>query len=328
MIQVSKVVLGILLLMGVWSCSNDFDLIEGEVNIPIVYGLLDAKDTAHYIRVEKAFVDPTIPATQLAQDPNQLYYDNAVVRLVNVESKESFTLTRVDGNLEGYVRQEGAFASSPNYLYKIQNDDINLEEEQSYRLEVEIPGEETVTGTTFIVEQTSSISPNSSASNGTSISFPVDRTINLSWSRANGGVLSTGVMVIRYSELIDGELTDKSIEWNIFKNTDKNNAQVFGQEFYELLASNIDVVEGAKRYFLGIDYRLSVGGEEIQDFLNVAQANLGITSSGEIPNFSNLSRGRGLFSSRSHIDVLDIQLRGETQDLLRTNPITEALNFQ
>ncbi len=321
-------VFSLVVLVGISSCSNEFDLVTGEVNIPIVYGLLDAQDTAHYIRVEKAFVDPNIPATQLALDPNQLYYDNAVVRLINNVTDETFTLTRVDGNLEGYQRQEGAFATAPNYLYKISNKVIKLNQKINYRIEVEIPGEETVTSSTFIVEKPSSSTPNSSAPNGTAISFPLDKNVNISWSRVTGGFLATGVFIIKYREEIEGVSTDKSLVWNLFNNVEGNTYPVKGAEFYSFLAANIPVVAGAKRYFSGIDYTLVSGGVEIQDYLKVAQANLGITSSGEIPNYSNLSRGRGIFSSRSHLEVLDIQLKGDTQDDLRDNPVTAPLNFQ
>ena len=39
-----------------FSCSNDFEVNADWKDIPIVYGLLDIKDSAYYIRLEKAFL--------------------------------------------------------------------------------------------------------------------------------------------------------------------------------------------------------------------------------------------------------------------------------
>ncbi|MCC7244082.1 MAG: hypothetical protein IT269_00265, partial [Saprospiraceae bacterium] len=46
-----------LLALLVASCSNDFDVAAPWKEIPVVYGLLSPQDTAHYIRIEKAFLD-------------------------------------------------------------------------------------------------------------------------------------------------------------------------------------------------------------------------------------------------------------------------------
>ena len=51
------------------SCSNDFELTEGTVDLPVVYGTISVGDSATYIRVEKAFVDEQTSAVQLAKDP-------------------------------------------------------------------------------------------------------------------------------------------------------------------------------------------------------------------------------------------------------------------
>ena len=83
------------------ACSNDLDLFEEKKDIPIVYGLLSSTDTAHYIRVEKAFADPNGSALDVAQIPDSLYYMDAVVSLRNVQAGEEYILTMVDGNVEG-----------------------------------------------------------------------------------------------------------------------------------------------------------------------------------------------------------------------------------
>ena len=118
------------------SCDNELDIIEARKDIPVVYGFISLSDTAQYIRLEKAFVDETTSALVIAQDPDSLYYDDATVELVRTSNGASFALEMVDGKLEGYSREEGAFAQSPNYLYKIRTADIALEGDQEYTLRI------------------------------------------------------------------------------------------------------------------------------------------------------------------------------------------------
>ena len=100
------------------ACDNELVVVDKWKDIPVVWGLLSKSDTAHYIRVEKAFLDPTTSAYDIARIPDSLYYDEAVVTLKRVNTGQVFTLERVDGDLEGYPREGGVFAEVPNYLYE------------------------------------------------------------------------------------------------------------------------------------------------------------------------------------------------------------------
>ncbi|MBK8706480.1 MAG: hypothetical protein IPN33_24890 [Saprospiraceae bacterium] len=95
-------------------------------DIPVVYAFLDPTDSVHYVRVEKAFLQQGGDAREIAQIADSLYYDNATVQLQKVGSSQLYTLEKVDGNLEGFPREGGVFATAPNYLYKIRQSNINL----------------------------------------------------------------------------------------------------------------------------------------------------------------------------------------------------------
>ncbi|MBL7808850.1 MAG: DUF4249 family protein, partial [Saprospiraceae bacterium] len=135
------------------SCSNDFDVTAPWKEIPIVYGILSPQDTAHYIRVEKAFLDPERSSLAIAQIVDSLYYpaNSISVWLEQVGNATSrVQLQRVDGVLEGYPRTEGIFAGSPNWLYKFkQNGSFTLQTGKTYRLVIERnDGKEDVTAET------------------------------------------------------------------------------------------------------------------------------------------------------------------------------------
>ena len=121
-------------------------------SIPVVYGLINAQDTAHYIRVEKAFLDPNVSGPELARIPDSLYYDNIQVQIERTGSSEdTYTLNRVDGNLEGFVREDGLFAKSPNYLYKLKlSAGQKLQGDDVIKLILQIGENQEVTGETIV----------------------------------------------------------------------------------------------------------------------------------------------------------------------------------
>ena len=94
------------------SCSNDFELTEIGPDVPVVYGIISAQDTATYIRVEKAYIDENIGGDILARDPANLYFEDINVKIRHIATGKEYNLNKVDGNLEGYKREEGAFSYS------------------------------------------------------------------------------------------------------------------------------------------------------------------------------------------------------------------------
>ena len=124
-------------LLSTVACKNDLNPVEGRKDIPVIFGAISITDTATYIRVEKAFADPTKSALDIAQIPDSLYYDDATVTLVKIKSNERFILKKVDGNTEGYPRDKGVFAIAPNFIYKRKNSELGLAADQTWRVEVQ-----------------------------------------------------------------------------------------------------------------------------------------------------------------------------------------------
>jgi len=115
--RISYLLVSILMIVGFSNCDNDFELTTGDISKPVVYGFLSPKDTATFVRVEKAFVSENTSAFELAQRPEELYYENIEVTLNS--GANTYSLTRVDGASEGYPRDAGVFVNTPNYLYKL-----------------------------------------------------------------------------------------------------------------------------------------------------------------------------------------------------------------
>jgi len=317
------------------SCDNTLDLIEERMDIPIVYGLLSTTDTAQYIRVERAFVDETISAIELAQDPDALYYENVDVSIIRLSNNETSILERVDGNEEGFPRQEGAFATAPNFLYKISTSEINLVEGEEYQLSIE-RGEPlaTVTASTTLVEAPLISRPSS----GSRLDFFDTRIQEITWLGNENNSLYDVSLLLRFFEknldVPNSAFEQREVLWSVERGIEPNSGELRGEaliegnRFFGFLAGALDREANYDRRFIDIDLILDAGGAEIAQYQNVGLANLSITSSQDIPTFTNLSEGRGLFSSRTRIISENIEVTPRTLDSLANGAITAGLGFQ
>ncbi len=324
----------LVLLVLVSSCDNDVDLTADFRDIPIVYGMLNKEDSINYIRIQKAFLpEDGESALDVALNPDSLYYANLDVRLERVDNGDSYTLERVDGEDEGIVKGEGVFANQPNYLYKlVLPAGEELVEDRQYELKLNrgdnLP---VVTALTTIVGDPSFAFP--SQVGQLNIRY---RDLGITWRKAPAAVFYDLKMQIYYLEedaSNPGSFNEKSIIWNIADNIVSNsgsnsvNYDVPGEGFYQFIGASLDDNEGFDRIFLSFDFILDAGGEEIFEYINIGEANTGITSSQVIPTYTNLSEGFGVFSSRARTLYEGFTLQSEARDSLANGVYTKDLGF-
>ncbi|HFC00002.1 MAG TPA: DUF4249 family protein [Phaeodactylibacter sp.] len=319
------------------SCDNELELIAPWEDIPVVYGLLSRADEVHYIRVEKAFLDPKTSALEIAQNVDSLYYDeHVIVQLERVKTGDVFNLQKIDGATVGINREAGVFANSPNYLYKINDSEINLQAGEIYRLKI-IRGEglPIVTAETRVIDDYEFVR----AAPANPIDFQYKRDITISWRSDDKAAVFFDLNIILYYQETDpnnpSTFIDKSLNWSVAKNIKRedptNPRMVYklpGIEFYQFLGQNIDGSQKLNRIFRKLDFVVTAGGKELFDYINVGQANTGITSSQLIPSFTNLSEGLGVFSSTNRLVRTNFTVSSTTRDSIRNGVFTKALNFQ
>lgn len=326
-----------------YACSNDFELVDEWKDIPVVYGLLSRSDSAHYIRVEKAFLDPDRSALEVAQIPDSLYYDNITVELVNMSNDQRFMMERVDGNLEGFEREAGVFADAPNYLYKVDSAVINLTENTDYQLVINrgdnLP---LVTAQTTIVGDYEMIA--TAPANPMTWRYEEGRDFSLkfTWRSSETAAKFYDLsLILHYAESDPdnpNNFIPKELVWEVAKNLERPlsngnprpqiSYDIPSESFYQFLASNIEVQPSLSRVFTSIDIVVNAGGTEIFDYISVGNSNTGITSSQVIPTYTNLSEGFGLFSSRNINFIPGYSISGETRDSLILGQYTKELNFR
>lgn len=153
------VIIGIAL-FSVSSCSTKFKIAAPYKNITVVWGLLDQSDTAHYIRIEKAFLSNTLSSVTMAQVADSNYSPGLNVKIERINSFgnvfDTIHLNLVDLDKEGYPKQPGVFFTAPNYAYKFTN---LLDPTYTYRLIITnfITGEVDSAETPVIVDNSNTV---------------------------------------------------------------------------------------------------------------------------------------------------------------------------
>lgn len=93
------------------ACSTEVDLIgEGEP-VPVVYGILDAADSLHFLKVMKSFSGEAA-ATELLQE-ELLYFSHPDIRIKRMDNGTQYLMLRQ--SIPG--KEPGIFPAEPNYQY-------------------------------------------------------------------------------------------------------------------------------------------------------------------------------------------------------------------
>ena len=327
--------IAIITLFTIGGCSTKFKIAAPYKNITVVWGLLDQADTAHYVRIEKAFLSNTLSAITMAQVYDSSYYKALNVKIERINSFggvfDTIHLYQVDLDNEGYPKQPGTFFTAPNYAYKFTN---ALDPNYTYRLIITNPatGEVDSAETPIITDNNSGIfnvtNLDDSSINRQGLDFHSVVISNLdnlifvgsyavpqgySFSRTGFPTQTSPVylseLVIGFnwidSNYITGVKTARSA-------TDDLGFQTLSRNGFEYTVSNIDMYSAVKS-------ALGTAPASTQRFLNLcsltaylatpdyatyvtAQSNVGVgLTGGEIePIYTNLSGANvlGLFTSK------------------------------
>ncbi|MEM8528217.1 MAG: DUF4249 family protein, partial [Bacteroidota bacterium] len=299
------------------ACSNELELTAPWENIPVIYGVLNEADQVQYIRVEKAFLDGSTSALELAKSTDSIYYSDVLVQLERPSFNSTLTLERVDGVEEGLVRSDGIFATTPNILYKLDLEGIAPLEggEQVTLLIIDNKDQMLASSETTIVESFDLIRGRP----GDDLNFSnYERVVRFTWRPTENASIYDASLTINYKENVPGsstEFEDKSLSWTIATNFLKESAdnktqieiEVNGEDFYTFLDGALET-DNRIRKFVDMDFTVTAGGRELAEYIRIRQANTGLTSSQNTPIFSNIENGLGLFSSTAMASKTGIKL--------------------
>ncbi len=333
------------------SCDNELKITGDFKETPVVYGFLNWQDTAQYIRIERAFLDPTTGAAALAADPNNIYFKNAKVRLqkvnnVNNQVVQDIVLNRVDGAQEGYPRATGVFATTPNYLYKtterMDTATYNAGGKRAdlYRYRMVILNDDTqksYTAETRLVPEffLSSPPPNTSQSWIVNVQSPKQRKFEISDLPRNGATFDIDLhFSYLEKDLTTGIVSSKGFIWKLGHKLTPVDGKVTltidPVQLYNTLNNYIPVAAtNIIRCGQSLKYKTYVyaAGSDYAKYSQALSENTGVSSSDVIPQYTNISEGRGFLSSRCLYKSDAFLFTKETVDSIAASYRTVKLKF-
>ena len=234
--------------------------------------------------------------------------------------------------MEGYPRKEGTFATSPNYLYKVTAAEMNLVGNEKLALVVK-RGEEEITSAEITV--LSQVSPGETQPSNPLRLKRYSNTIGISWRMGVEAKVFDVRLQINFMERRgNGDFEEKSVLFPVASRVENDQDKISestsfrSEAFYQFLGSVLDKDPSIARKDISVDVIVQGGGQEFLNYLDVYDANLGISSANEVPVYTNMSKGFGIFSSRSQGIRAGLTLDFESLDSLQNGIYTRDLNFQ
>lgn len=299
-----------LYLLSFNACNNELDILDKYRETTIIYGLLSVSDSVQYIRVEKAFLGEG-NALLMAHQADSIYYDTAeidlsLIKILNGVIKDTLRLYPTNE----FPKDDGLFANYPNILYRTQSGKM-LNADYTYQLLFHNKSSgHTITAVTPVISQVSlnPFQPSPLADPGIQLNLVAPNPIKIGLVTPLNGKFLTLLMRINYKEveLATSKVNFRTLDFyqnvNVADNTYGN--QMFeylidGKDFFQYVARHVKKDTGilrASSYF-SVDFILIAGAEEFYTYYIVSNSSNGISDN--IPEYTNLSEGKGIFSSRS-----------------------------
>jgi hypothetical protein len=329
-----KICLGSLLLSSILltRCSTDVDLIAPYKETTIVYGLLSPSDTIQYIRVAKAFLGEG-NALEMAKVGDSIYYPDNVIDVVLQRWKNNIlidsTIMVRDISLP---KDPGIFANQPNVLYR-SNDSVFKDSNYKLRIYNKQSGNVTYSETGIVGDISITLpSTNPSILN---VNMTSEVPSNIKWFSAPYGKVYSVVIRFNYQERLyaaPNTVTYKYLDWKFadMESRDPNTVEemilsYLGEDFYKNIASKMVPDNSVERKPLTIEFIFTVGAQEFFTYYLVNQPSLTINQ--EIPQYTNINNGIGIFSSRRITYLRNKQLDIPSLDSLRNGQYTGNLGF-
>lgn len=332
------------------ACNEDIEVTAPGEETAVVYGLLDASESVHYIKINKAFISGSNSLeTALIADSNYFSSVEATITEIN-QGVVTRTWTLQDTIIEN--KEPGVFYFPEQKVYYFTtptNQPLIANVNCKYQLSAVINnGEFTIAGETIVVPGISISTPSASigeialVSQGNYISYGM---------KFNTGLAKTVEVNVypTFDEYIDGVPTAKTFTWRVASisegiaaNNQERIIPIPGQTFYSLVRDNCTNNPAIDRRVLrSLRFEVIGGSDDLQRYLTLSKPSSSLAQNK--PLFTNLTATNdrkvlGIFSSRNTIttELKDTDLTGgnpkrilsvQSRLELYTGPITGLLHF-
>lgn len=331
------------------SCSTELDINEPYKDITVVYGLLNQRDSIHYIKINKAFLGEG-DALAMAQVQDSSEYPAEAIAFAKVYREDQYgnildSFPLIDTIAQN--REPGTFYSPVHELYYfrtpldtiILGNRMYLDQDAFYRLRLQINNKNVSSKTPitndFKVDAVDQDTVNNAARVGLRNQSGTDYSeYEFNWiSRADCKRFVVSWR-LRYDEVTGTDTVHKAIEQIIgtkvssFVNEEMA-IRLSGVTFFSTVAARIKAESGwqnaDKRIFRGLDFPVTVANEDFHTYLTLTEPVTGIVN--DRPAYSNLENAIGVWGSRYTKTVRGKRLSTTSFSELIDGPYTADLRF-
>lgn len=295
-------------LVSFYSCETDIDTNAEYKDMTIVYGLLDPNESDHYIKINKGFIGEG-NANDLAGNASNYNYSEGEINVKIDEYKpsgvfvKSYTLSRTVNDIP---KDNGVFDNSSNVLYKFT--EPNLNKDNTYKLSIYNPSlEKTVSSETEVVAEPSVkgyYEVKLRNQSGVSANFPIEVTPSSNLGRVKVN------FVFNYTEFYTNttDSIDKNIKLSMGEELATNlngnllEFSISGDNLFSAIESQIptNTPNILKRKIRNATVELILAGQDLSTYMSVNDPSIGLANK---PDYTNITNGLGIFSSRSTMIV-------------------------
>ncbi len=285
------------------ACRTDFDINAEWQDLTVVYGLLDLGDDVHYLKINRAFLGDG-NALIMAAVADSVNYKTKLEVHIDEYRNGAYTGRRITfDTLTLYGKPEGIFSAPAQLVYATDTSASTiLGGDCIYKLFIKNPenGKE-ITAETPIVNDVTILRPRPTQPFMTFINrIPAD----IKWRTTYYGRLYQLIIRFHYKET-DAFNNSKfySLDWDLgtLRSTNIGGGEeigttYLGEQFFKTISAHLKPNPDVKRYPVNVEMIIAVAGDDLATYIDVNKPSGGIIQ--EKPEYSNISNGIGIFSSR------------------------------
>lgn len=328
------------------ACSTDFEVIGDWKETMVVYGLLDQSQQKQYIKINKAFLGEG-NAFEYAQIKDSVQFSNALsVTLKKIRNgNEVASYNLVPDNT--IPKNTGTFygPDQGNAIYSFVSNTSSdpasplnvLTDDSQYKIIIRNSetGTEVTSQTSLVQDVDQSTFYPAGGAQYAYIAIPSDpdRYFAIRFKTAPNARLYQVIVKLNYVDsTITGNVT-KELDWKLGQKTteklDGGEELDFGfnsEDYMKFIGTALSDYSGLVHRTAGnVEIIIISASDELKTYIDINKPSTGIIQ--EKPEFTNITNGLGLFSSRVFKTAFNKPLSGDTKDVLSNGTHTHCLKF-
>lgn len=304
-------------------CSTEIDMYDDYKDVTIVYAIADISEDTTWVKITKAFIGPG-NALLIASNPDSSNYsyklEATLVGRKNGNDLEPIpldTITIYSKHQTEYIINEDGdtiiinpFYSPAQLMYYAVG---QLDSDANYTLNITRNDGVTLSASTGLVDNFSVIKPVNR------IVFSQTNDGTLEWSSAKNGIRNEVSFTFHYSEFGDNysDTLTKSVSWFVGVRDASTgdggegmDISYSGIRFFKILEAELPDIPNVERWAEKVDITIACGSQVLSTYLDINSGGASLLE--EVPVYSNIDGGTGIFASR-HTIVKTLKLSSTTE---------------